>query len=81
MEALRDLSWEEGFNAMACTYDNMLNTGIIDPKKVTRSTLQNAIGVASMVLTTQALVTEAPNDGKDGSQSRSSSFSSSMMTM
>jgi len=50
--------WEVGYNAMTDTYENLLETGVLDPKKVTRSGLQNAVSVAGMVLTTQAVITE-----------------------
>lgn len=52
--------WSLGYNAMTDTYEDLLESGVIDPKKVTRSGLQNAVSVAGMVLTTQAIVTEAP---------------------
>ncbi len=41
-------------------YTHLIQRGIIDPAKVTRSALQNAASVAAMMLTTQALVTEVP---------------------
>ena len=47
-----------GFNALTEEYVDMLSAGIIDPTKVTRSALQNAASVASMVLTTESLVTD-----------------------
>jgi len=49
-----------GFNALTEEYVNMIETGIVDPTKVTRSALQNAASVASMVLTTESLVTDIP---------------------
>ena len=49
-----------GFDAYNETYVNMIEAGIIDPVKVTRSALQNAASVASMVLTTESLVTDLP---------------------
>lgn len=47
-----------GFNALKEEYTDMIEAGIIDPTKVTRSALQNAASVASMVLTTESLVTD-----------------------
>lgn len=47
-----------GFNALKETYGDMISAGIVDPTKVTRSALQNAASVASMVLTTESLVTD-----------------------
>jgi len=49
-----------GFNAATMEFENLLEAGIIDPVKVTRSALQNAASVASMILTTEALVTDLP---------------------
>ena len=50
----------EGFNALVEEYVDMISAGIVDPVKVTRSALQNAASVASMVLTTESLVTDIP---------------------
>ena len=50
----------KGFNALTKEYVDMLSAGIVDPVKVTRSALQNAASVASMVLTTESLVTDIP---------------------
>ena len=47
-----------GYNALTEEYVDMMEAGIIDPTKVTRSALQNAASVASMVLTTESLVTD-----------------------
>ena len=49
-----------GFNALTEEYVNMVEAGIVDPTKVTRSALQNAASVASMVLTTESLVADKP---------------------
>ena len=49
-----------GFDAATETYVDMKKAGIVDPTKVTRSALQNAASVASMVLTTESIVTDAP---------------------
>lgn len=50
-----------GYNALTGNFENMIAAGIIDPAKVTRSAVQNAASIASMVLTTEAVVTEKPN--------------------
>ena len=50
----------KGYNALTEEYVDMLSAGIVDPVKVTRSALQNAASVASMVLTTESLVTDIP---------------------
>lgn len=49
-----------GFNALKNEYVDMLKAGIVDPAKVTRSALQNAASIASMVLTTETLVADKP---------------------
>jgi chaperonin GroEL len=49
-----------GFNALTEQYVNMVDAGIVDPTKVTRSALQNAASVAAMVLTTESLVADKP---------------------
>ena len=49
-----------GFNALTEEYVDMMETGIVDPTKVTRSALQNAASVAAMVLTTESLVADKP---------------------
>jgi len=51
-----------GFNAYEEKYQNMIEAGIVDPTKVTRSALQNAASVASMVLTTESLVADKPSN-------------------
>ncbi len=51
-----------GYNAESDRYENMIEAGIVDPKKVTRIALQNAASIASMILTTEALVTDAKID-------------------
>jgi chaperonin GroEL len=51
-----------GFDAYDETYKDMISAGIVDPTKVTRSALQNAASVASMVLTTESLVTDIPEE-------------------
>ncbi|MBN9342314.1 MAG: chaperonin GroEL [Comamonadaceae bacterium] len=51
-----------GFNAANDTYGDMLEMGILDPTKVTRTALQNAASVASLLLTTECMVAEAPKD-------------------
>ena len=51
-----------GYNALTEEYVNMIETGIVDPTKVTRSALQNASSVAAMVLTTESLVADIPEE-------------------
>ena len=54
-----------GFNVMTMEYGSMIKAGIIDPAKVTRTAVQNAVSVSMMVLTTEALVTDIPEEKKD----------------
>ena len=54
----------EGFDIATGKYVDMLKAGIIDPKKVTRSALQNAASIAGMLLTTECLITELPEEKK-----------------
>ncbi len=56
---------EEGFNAFSDTYENLVDAGVIDPTKVVRSALQNAASIASLLLTTEALVSEIPEDKEE----------------
>ena len=55
-------SW--GFDAASGQYVDLIQNGIIDPKKVTRSALENAASIAGLLLTTEALVTEIPEEEK-----------------
>jgi chaperonin GroEL len=55
-----------GFNAATGVYEDMIAAGIIDPTKVTRSALENAVSVAGMILTTEAIVTDLPKKEDDG---------------
>jgi chaperonin GroEL len=54
-----------GFDAETMRYVDMLEAGIIDPTKVERIALENAASVASLLLTTEALVTEIPEEKKE----------------
>ena len=54
-----------GYNAYSETYVDMISAGIVDPTKVTRSSLENAASIASCVLTTESLVTDKPNPEAD----------------
>ena len=56
---------DEGYNAATDTYEDLVKAGVIDPAKVVRNALQNAASIASLLLTTEALVSEIPEDKKD----------------
>lgn len=64
-EEVRNRSGNEGFNASENRYEDMVAAGIIDPTKVTRSALENAASAASMLLTTEAVITEIPKKEED----------------
>ena len=60
IQKVKTLKMGEGYDAAKDEYGNMVKRGIVDPVKVTRSALENAVSIASMVLTTNCLVTEIP---------------------
>jgi chaperonin GroEL len=62
---VRDMKQDEGFNAATDMYEDLVKAGVIDPAKVVRSALQNASSIASLLLTTEALVSEIPEDKKE----------------
>ncbi len=68
-EVLRRQQEEEspyiGYNVLADEYVDMIKSGIIDPAKVTRSALENAASIGAMILTTEALITDIPEEKKD----------------
>jgi chaperonin GroEL len=55
----------EGYNAATDKYEDLVAAGVIDPTKVVRSALQNASSIASLLLTTEALVSEIPEEKKE----------------
>jgi chaperonin GroEL len=59
-----ELSGNMGYNAATGKFEDLVKTGIIDPTKVTRSALQNAASVATLLLTSDALIAEKPKDEK-----------------
>jgi len=63
-ERLRSQKGSMGYNAATGLYEDLLESGIVDPTKVTRSALQNAASIASLVLTTEAVVTDIPEAEK-----------------
>lgn len=64
VEGIKAASGNTGFNAATGEFVDMVKAGVIDPAKVTRTALQNAVSIASMVLTTEALISEAPKKKK-----------------
>lgn len=61
VDMVKKLDPANGYDASSDDYGNMVDKGIIDPLKVTRAGLENAVSVAAMVLTTESLVTEIPD--------------------
>jgi chaperonin GroEL len=59
---VRELKGDEGFNALTEKYENLVEAGVIDPTKVVRSALQNAASIASLLLTTEAIICEIGAD-------------------
>jgi len=66
VEQIRKSKPGEGYDALNDKFLNMFEAGIVDPAKVTRSALQNAASIAAMVLTTEAMVTEVPEEKRGG---------------
>jgi chaperonin GroEL len=63
-----------GYNSLTGEFGSMIRFGVLDPLKVTRSALQNAASVAMMVLTTEALVTDIPEEKKESTQTPSMDY-------
>ncbi|MBV8855720.1 MAG: chaperonin GroEL [Acidobacteria bacterium] len=65
VEKVRESKKESyGYNAATETFEDLVEAGVIDPAKVTRSALQNAASIAGLMLTTEALISELPEDDK-----------------
>jgi chaperonin GroEL len=63
---LREDDEKQGFNAATDTYENLVEAGVIDPTKVVRTALQDAASVAGLLITTEAAITDAPEDKAGG---------------
>ena len=63
IDKLKNADQGTGFNAASGEYVNMIDAGIVDPTKVTRSALQNAASVSALLLTTEAVVADKPVEG------------------
>jgi len=69
---VRELKGDEGFNAQTDVYEDLVEAGIIDPTKVVRCALQNAASIASLLLSTEAVICEVPSEksvGRSGGMS------------
>ncbi len=67
VSAVRKLTGNSGYDAKQGKYVDMVEAGIIDPAKVTRTALQNAASIASLLLTTEAIICEIPEEKKEAS--------------
>src|SRR5687767_8140040 len=66
VQRVRDMTGDEGFNAQTERYENLVEAGVIDPTKVVRSALQNAASIASLLLTTEAVISQIPEQQQSG---------------
>jgi chaperonin GroEL len=64
VEKVKELKQDMGFNALTETYEDMIKGGILDPTKVVRIALQNAASIAGLLLTTEGLIAELPEEDK-----------------
>ena len=65
VQRVKELGGEEGFNAQTEQYENLVQAGVIDPTKVVRSALQHAASIASLLLTTEAVISPLAGDGEN----------------
>lgn len=64
VQKVKDMKTNEGYDADKDVYCDMIQAGVIDPKKVTRSALQNAASIAALMITTETIVTDIPEEEK-----------------
>jgi chaperonin GroEL len=64
VEEVKKRKGNEGYNVATGEYEDLVKAGIVDPKKVTRSALQNAASIAGLLLTTECLITDVPEKNK-----------------
>ena len=60
VQKIKEGQGDFGFNASTMVYEDLIKAGVVDPTKVTRTALENAVSAASMLLTTEAVVSELP---------------------
>ncbi|MFO7980878.1 MAG: chaperonin GroEL [Candidatus Aminicenantes bacterium] len=68
VEKVREKETDMGFNALTEKYENLVKSGVLDPTKVVRSALQNASSIAGVLLTTEGLVSEIPEENEGSGQ-------------
>lgn len=66
VQKIKEGSGEFGFNAASMVYEDLIKAGVVDPTKVVRTALENAVSAASMLLTTEAVVSELPKKEEKG---------------
>jgi chaperonin GroEL len=64
VEKVKDMEQDKGFNAVTEKYEDMIKSGVLDPTKVVRIALQNAASIAGLLLTTEGLVSDIPEEEK-----------------
>ncbi len=64
VEKVKEMKQDMGFNALTEKYEDMIKGGILDPTKVVRIALQNASSIAGLLLTTEGLIAELPEEDK-----------------
>jgi chaperonin GroEL len=67
VQEIKKRKGNEGYNVSTGVYEDLVKAGVVDPKKVTRTALQNAASIAGLLLTTECLVTEIPTEKTAGS--------------
>jgi chaperonin GroEL len=69
VQRVKEMKDEEGFNAQTEQYENLVRAGVIDPTKVVRSAIQNAASIASLLLTTEAVISKIPEKHQNAATS------------
>ncbi len=69
VQRVKEMKDEEGFNAQTARYENLVQAGVIDPAKVVRSAIQNAASIASLLLMTEAVVSQIPGRHQNAAKS------------
>jgi chaperonin GroEL len=69
VQRVKEMKADEGFNAQTEQYENLVEAGVIDPTKVVRSALQNAASIASLLLTTEAAISQIPEPRQQSAMS------------
>jgi chaperonin GroEL len=64
VEKVKELKPDHGFNALTEKYEDLVKAGILDPTKVVRIALQNAASIAGLLLTTEGLIADLPEEEK-----------------